>query len=231
MFFDPFYMICVGLPALVLSLAASAYTKSTFNKYSRVASSRGYTGAQAAEAMLRAFGVYDVTIEPTRGFLSDHYDPRTKSLRLSEQVYGSRSLSAIGVACHEAGHALQHAKSYSFLGLRTALVPAAGLGSNLSYPLIVLGFFIKSPFFAYAGVTLLAVAVLITIVTLPVEWDASKRAKKVMVEAGLVSGQEARAAGSVLNAAFMTYLASAATAILTLLYWLVRLGILGGRDD
>ena len=196
--------------------------KSTFAKYSRIPSSTGYTGAQAAEAMLRANGVFNVRIERTNGFLSDHYDPSSLTLRLSDAVYSGNSLSAVGVACHEAGHALQHASNYAMLGLRSALVPVANFGSTFSYIVIVLGLIFNAPLLLNLGCILFGAAVLFSIVTLPVEWDASARAKVAMVNAGLLQPYERDRAGSVLNAAFMTYVAAAVSAIMTLLYYILR---------
>jgi Zn-dependent membrane protease YugP len=226
---DPLYML-FAIPGVLLSLWASVYTRSTFAKYSRIPSSRGMTGAQAAHRMLAANGVRDVTIEQTGGMLSDHYDPRTRTLRLSADVYNSNSLAAIGVACHEAGHALQHTANYSWLGLRSALVPATGFGSNAAYLFFFIGFVLHSQQLILLGAILFSAAVLFSIVTLPVEWNASARAKVAMVTAGVVSEQESRQAGQVLNAAFMTYVAAAVSAILTLLYYLLRAGVLGSDD-
>ena len=231
LFIDPLYLIMVVAPGLLLSLAASFYTKSTFSKYGRVPSQRGWTGAQAAQRLLESNGVHGVTIEQVQGRLSDHYDPRTRTLRLSPQVYGSNSLSAVGVACHEAGHALQHAQDYAFLGLRTALVPAATFGSNLSYWLVFLGFILgmnKSLILLGAG--LFSLAVLFSLITLPVEWNASARAKQAMAHGGLLTAQESKGAGRVLNAAFLTYVASAVSSLLVLAYYLMRAGVLGGDD-
>ncbi len=228
--FDPLYWM-LALPGLLLSMLASFYVKSAFSQYSRVRSQRGLTGAEAAAAMLQRAGVYDVRIERVGGFLSDHYDPTAKTLRLSPDVYGSESLAAIGVACHEAGHALQHADNYAWLGLRTSLVPLASFGSNFSYILFFIGLFLKSMIMVKIGVLLFAAAVLFTIVTLPVEWNASARAKVAMVNGGIVTDDERNAAASVLNAAFLTYVAGAVSAILTLLYFLLRSGLLGGRRD
>ena len=221
MFFDPLYII-FALPAFLLSMLASCMVKSTFAKYSNVPSSTGFTGAQAAEVMLRANGVFNVTIERTRGFLSDHYDPTCRTLRLSDAVYSSNSLSAIGVACHEAGHALQHADNYAMLGLRSALVPVANFGSTFSYIVLVLGIIFNAPLLVNFGLILFGAAVLFSIVTLPVEWDASARAKVAMVNAGLLQPYERDRAGSVLNAAFLTYVAAAVSAIMTLLYYIIR---------
>jgi Zn-dependent membrane protease YugP len=228
--FDPLYWM-LALPGLLLSMLASFYVKSAFSRYSQVRSQRGLTGAEAAAAMLQRAGVYDVRIERVGGFLSDHYDPAARCLRLSPQVYGSESLAAIGVACHEAGHALQHADNYAWLGLRTSLVPLASFGSNFSYILFFIGLFLRSMMMVKVGIVLFAAAVLFTIVTLPVEWNASARAKTAMVNGGIVSYEERDAAANVLNAAFLTYVAGAVSAILTLLYFLLRSGLLGGRRD
>jgi len=163
-----------------------------------------------------------VNIERVEGFLSDHYDPSSKTLRLSPGVYDSASLSAIGVACHEAGHALQHAASYGPLGLRSALVPVTNISSWLSYIVIFLGFIFQSGGMVMLGAILFSAVVVFSIVTLPVEWDASSRAKQLMVTAGIVSAPERDSAGKVLNAAFLTYVAAVLSALLTLLYYLVR---------
>lgn len=222
--FDPVYWMFL-LPALALAGIATALTKSTFAKYSRVPGRMGFTGAEAAERMLRDSGVDNVRIESVRGFLSDHYDPTRRVLRLSPDVYASRSLAAIGVACHEAGHAIQHARHFAPLMLRSALVPAAQLGSNLSYWLIFAGLIFGFPGLMKIGIVIFTAAVAFSIVTLPVEWDASARAKRRMVECGIVSSAESEGAGRVLNAAFLTYLAAAITSLLTLLYYLML-----GRD-
>jgi Zn-dependent membrane protease YugP len=224
------YLIFI-LPAFLLSLLASLYTRSTFAKYARVPSRQGFTGAQAAAEMLRGQNVQGVRIERTGGFLSDHYDPRSRTLRLSPDVYQGTSLSAIGVACHEAGHAIQHARNYGPLALRSALVPAASFGSNIAYLLIFLGFLLSSMELFLVGIACFTLAVVFTIVTLPVEWNASARAKEAMVAGGIVSAQEREGAGAVLNAAFLTYVAAAVSAVLTLLYYLARAGLLGGRRD
>lgn len=227
---DPVYMMLM-IPALILAGVASLVTKVTFSKYAKQRDLSGVTGAEAARRLLTSQGVRDVTIEQVQGFLSDHYDPRTKTLRLSPDVYGSNSLSAIGVACHEAGHALQHAGSYAPLVIRTTLVPVAQFGSYGSYILILLGSFIASLGLVKIGIVLFSVTVLFTLVTLPVEWNASARAKLLMVSSGIVTRTEQRAAGAVLNAAFLTYLAAALTALLQLLYYLMRSGLIGGRRN
>ena len=226
-FFDPLYFIILA-PGLALSLYATFRTKSTFSKYSKVGSRSGLTGAQAADLMLKRHGVSGVRIERASGWLSDHYDPSKKALRLSDDVCSSQSLSAIGVACHEAGHAIQDTHGYGMLGLRTALVPATNFSSMFSYILIMVGFFIQ-PFLLF-GVGLFAVGVVFSLITLPVEWDASRRAKIAMDEAGMLTPEENRHASKVLNAAFLTYLAAAVTSLLTLLYYLFRFGMLGGDE-
>jgi Zn-dependent membrane protease YugP len=227
---DPLYIILIA-PAFILSLVASYKVKSTFAKYSKIRSSQGYSGAEAAERMLRYEGIYDVVIEHVPGHLSDHYDPRTKTLRLSDSVYSSCSISAVGVACHEAGHALQDAKGYAALGLRTALVPGVSLFSNLAVPLILIGMLFHMMFLAKLGVIFFSGAVLFALVTLPVEWNASSRAKEIMFSSGILTMEERYSAGKVLNAAFMTYLAVALAALLQLIYFLLRTGLLGGGDD
>lgn len=240
MFFDPLYLI-VMIPVLILSGIASMTVKSTFNKYSKARTSTGITGAEAAERMLRRAGVNDVRIEQVSGFLSDHYDPSKKVLRLSPEVYGESSIAAVGVACHEAGHALQHAQGYAPLMLRSALVPITQFGSNFGILIAVAGLLLSgigfiSPDTGYlitwAGIILFGTAFVFSVVTLPVEWDASARAKKQLAVCGAVSSQaEIDAAGKVLNAAFMTYVAGAISALLTLLYYLYRFGLIGGRRD
>jgi hypothetical protein len=223
--------VMLMLPALLLAGVASLLTQGTFERYARVRASSGLTGAQAARLLLDTQGLGSVRIEPSRGFLSDHYDPVSRTLRLSPAVYGSASLSAIGVACHEAGHALQHATLYAPLALRSALVPVTQLGSNLSWFLLLGGLLLNWPGLILAGVALFSLAVVFALVTLPVEWNASSRAKDLMVRAGIVTAQERPHAAAVLNAAFLTYVASAVSAILTLLYYLLRFGLLGRRSD
>lgn len=230
--FDMNYMLMVMLPGMVLSGLASMMVKRTFAKYENVGTQANMTGAEAAKLMLERQGVTDCKIEPAAGRLSDHYDPRVKTLRLSEPVYNARSISAIGVACHEAGHALQHAQGYRWLKMRSSLVPVTNISSKMSMPVIMVGGILMAlaPVLGMPvlllGCALFAAAVVFSVVTLPVEWDASARAKTAMVDAGIVTPQEAAGAGSVLNAAFLTYLASAIASIMTLLYYLHRTGIL-----
>lgn len=221
MFFDPLYLL-FAIPGLIVAGLASFYVKSTFSEYSHFRASSGLTGAEAAEQMLHSAGIYDVRIERTEGFLSDHYDPSNHTLRLSPGVYDSDSLSAVGVACHEAGHALQHAAGYGPLGLRSALVPVTNISSWLSYIVILAGFIFQSGGMVMFGAVLFSAVVVFSIVTLPVEWDASARAKQLMVTAGIVSAAERDSAGKVLNAAFLTYVAAVLSSLLTLLYYLVR---------
>ena len=228
MMFDPLYLL-FAVPAFLLSLLASFYVKSTFAKYSKVGTASGLTGAQAAEHMLHAAGIHDVKIEHVNGFLSDHYDPKCNTLRLSDSVYGSSSLSAVGVACHEAGHAMQKAENYGPMGLRSLLVVPANIGSHFSYLIIAAGAMMQSSALVQIGLVLFCAAVLFSLVTLPVEWNASARAKQALVSSGILMPEEREHAGAVLNAAFLTYVAGAVSAILTLLYFLVKLGIIGGR--
>ena len=229
--FDVGYLIFVVAIPMAISGFATLSVRGTFARYEQVGTRRRITGAQAAKLMLERQGVYDCHIEPIAGRLSDHYDPRTRTLRLSEPVFNSTSLSAVGVACHEAGHALQHAQAYPWLTMRSNLVPLTGFASQLSMPIIIGGMILgmAHPLGRGAmliGCGLLAVAFLFSVVTLPVEWDASARAKTAMVEAGIVDRDEIQGASAVLNAAFLTYLAAAISALITLLYYLMRSGLL-----
>jgi Zn-dependent membrane protease YugP len=228
-FFDPLYLILMA-PALLFSLWASWRTKSAFNKYQRVRSARGVTGAQAAAEMLRSAGIGDVKIVPTEGFLSDHYNPQSKTLALSPDVYGSPSIAAVGVACHEAGHAIQHAQHYGPLHLRSALVPTASFGSSLSYFVILGGFLFQSQKLVLFGAALFGLVLLFQIVTLPVEFDASARAKQLALANGIVLPQEREGMDRVLNAAAMTYVAAVVSTLLTILYYLIRASGMRSRD-
>lgn len=230
MFFDPLYLLFVALPVMVLSMGASWMTKSAFRRYSRQTSATGYTGAQAAQVLLDRAGIRNVQVVPTQGYLSDHYNPTNKTLALSEAVYGSRSVAAIGVACHEAGHAIQHARRYAPLWVRSALVPTANIGSQLGVWVMIAGLFLGN-WLVGIGAILFSAVVLFQLVTLPVEFDASARAKKLALEHGLVTANERQGMDRVLNAAAMTYVAAAASSILTLLYYLWRAGLLGGGRD
>ncbi|HSS47667.1 MAG TPA: zinc metallopeptidase [Thermoanaerobaculia bacterium] len=225
---DPSYFLFI-LPALALSLWASWRTKSAFNKYSKVRTFRGLTGAQAAQEMLRASGITDVQVVPTNGFLSDHYNPVNKTLALSEATYASNSIAAVGVACHEAGHALQHARGYKALGLRSALVPTASIGSSAGYFVMFGGLWLHSPNMIYLGAMLFSAVLLFQLVTLPVEFDATARAKRVAVETGIVLPQEREGMDRVLNAAALTYVAAVVSTLMTLLYYLLRASAMSRR--
>jgi uncharacterized protein len=234
-FFDPHYLMFM-LPALILAFWAQARVKSAYNKYSQIGNSSNLSGAEAAARMLEGMGVpvvasaaaakasnKAVAIELTQGFLGDHYDPRERVLRLSPDVYNGRSIASVGIACHEAGHALQHAQGYAALELRSLMVPVAQFGSPLAMPLIVLGWMLESFALVKVGLILFSVIVLFQIVTLPVEFNASKRAKAALARLGIVqSGAEKGGVAAVLNAAAMTYVAAAVSSIMTLLYFLTR---------
>ena len=232
-FFDPMYMLFVMLPGMALSMWASFRVKSAFNKYSKVRAATGLTGAQAARRMLDMAGLHDVQIGRASGFLSDHYNPATRSLALSPAVYDQNSIAAIGVATHEAGHAIQHAKNYAPLWLRSVLVPTANIGSSLGYIVMAMGLFMSGGpgFIFWLGVLMFSCVVLFQIVTLPVEFDATGRAKELVLEYGIVTSQERQGMDRVLNAAAMTYVAAAISSLLTLLYYLMRAGVLGGNSD
>ena len=220
-FFDPVYLIFL-IPGIALSLWASARTKRAFNKWGKVRA--GMTGAEAARRMLNSAGLYDVQIGRASGFLSDHYDPRTRRLALSPDVHDRPSIAAVGVACHEAGHAIQHANAYAPLQLRSAMVPLASIGSNLGWIVMMVGVFISAMGLVQLGVLLFAATVAFQLVTLPVEFDASKRAKELVVDYGILAPHERVGVDKVLNAAAWTYVAAAVAGILTLLYYLFRFG-------
>ena len=222
---DPTYILLII--GMLLSLAASAKLKSTFAIYRRMESASGMTGAEAAQRILRNAGVYDVRIEPIKGELTDHYDPRTKTVRLSEPIYHKTSLAAVGVAAHECGHAIQHATNYAPLNLRSAIVPIANLGSTLSWPLFLAGLVMSFRPLLTAGILLFSAAVLFQLVTLPVEINASSRALKLLNADGILAPQEVRGAKKVLTAAALTYVAALAGSILQLLRLLI---LAGGRD-
>ena len=227
-YFDIKYVLFVALPCLAMSGIASLLLKSAYHKYSRIGTRRGYTGAQAAKLLLEQNGIYDVQVGPTQGFLSDHYNPMSKTLALSPDVYSGNSVAAVGIACHEAGHAIQHAFSYAPLWVRSALVPVVSIGSNLSGILITMGVIMSARPLLLLGVIAFGTIVLFQFVTLPVEFDASARAKRLCVEAGIISEDEREGVSRVLNAAALTYVAAFAGSLLTLLYYLVRLGLIGG---
>ncbi len=230
MIFDPMYFLFLA-PGLALSLWASFRVKRAFKKYSKVPSARGMTGAEAAAELLRGAGITGVRIVPTHGMLSDHYNPINKTLALSESVYRTNSIAAIGVATHEAGHAIQHAQNYAPLWVRSLLVPTANIGSGLGYIVMVLGLLFSSTNMVLVGAVLFSAVLLFQIVTLPVEFNASSRAKALVVEQGIITQQEREGVDKVLNAAAMTYVAAAISTLLTLVYFLLRAGLLGGNDD
>ncbi len=226
-YFDPTYLLVI-IGALV-SLAASARVKSTFSKYSGMRSRSNMTGAQAAQRVLNSAGIYDVRIQHVAGNLTDHYDPRNKTLNLSDSVYGSASVAAVGVAAHECGHAIQHQQGYSPLNIRSMLVPAANFGSAAAWPLIILGMIFggAGSVFCQIGIVFFCAAVLFQLVTLPVEFNASSRAVRILGDTGILSEQELPYTKKVLKAAALTYVAGAAAAILQLLRLLI---LFGGRD-
>lgn len=232
--FDPLYFLLLA-PGLLLGLWAQWRVSSAFHQGQQYRSPGGMTGAEAARAVLRAAGVPDLPIEPVQGVLTDHYDPVHKVLRLSPAVYHGRNLAAIGVAAHEAGHAIQDATRYPLLVVRNAIVPMASIGSNLSWLVIIVGIVLMSAGFLLGkwvllfGIGLFATVVVFQIVNLPVEFDASRRARITLLNHGLVTEQEDAVVARVLNAAAMTYVAATLTAVLTLIYFLIRSGVLDRR--
>lgn len=227
MYFDIFYIILV-VPALIFSFWASAKVNSTFKKYSSVRSRRGMTGREAAEAVLRRNGVTGVIVSQISGNLTDHYDPRTNVINLSEKVYNSDSVAAIGVAAHEAGHAVQHAEGYFPIRLRSAIIPLTNIGSKLSMPLFLLGLILsaygeKFLYIAYAGIICFSLCVLFQLVTLPTEFNASRRAVEA-IDGSILDETEAKGAKKVLSAAAMTYVAALAIALMQLLRLLAIAG-------
>ena len=212
-----YYYIILVLPMVILSMFASAKVNSSFKRYSKVMSSRRITGAQAAFEVLRYYGITNVQIERVSGNLTDHFDPRTNIIRLSDNVYNSTSVAAIGVACHEAGHAAQYAQGYSPIKIRNTILPLANIGSKAGVPLAILGYFLNFGPLAMAGVIFFSFAVIFQLVTLPVEFNASKRALSVISDVDILSDEEKKGAKSVLSAAAMTYVASLAVSVASLL--------------
>ena len=230
MFLDSSYFLWI-LPPLILGIWASSRVRSTFNKYSKVRSGRNLTGAEAARMLLDANGLQNVAVERVKGTLTDHYDPRSKTLRLSEAVFATPSISAVGVAAHEAGHALQDQSHYAPLKLRGAMVPAVQIGSNFGPILFIIGILLSGTIgttLAWVGIAFFAAAALFSIVTLPVEFNASKRAKVELVNNGILTQEEVGGVDKVLNAAALTYVAAAIQAIATLLYYV---GFMGRSRD
>jgi len=229
-YFDPTYILIII--AAIISLIAQWRVNSAFSKYSRVASMSGMTGAQAARMILQSNGINDVSVQRISGKLTDHYNPSTKVLNLSESVYGSTSVAAIGVAAHECGHAIQHARGYFPLSLRTALVPVANIGSQLSWVFIIVGAILSfNQTLITIGIIMFSAAVLFQLVTLPVEFNASARALEQLESNGILYRDEVSHTRKVLSAAALTYVAAAATAILQLLRLIILFGGRGRRDD
>ena len=228
-YYDPTYILV--LIGAVLSLWASAKVKSTYNKYSRVYSYSGLTGAQAAAQILRQAGIYDLRIEHVSGNLTDHYDPKARVLRLSDSVYGSNSVAAIGVAAHECGHAIQDQEDYVPLRFRSAFVPVANLGTQAAFPILLLGVFLgSSHFLIQVGLLCFFFGVLFQLITLPVEFNASGRAVRILRETGMMSDDELSKTKKVLSAAAMTYVAAAAASILSMLRLIILFGGNRRRD-
>lgn len=226
-YFPDIYYLVLVLPALIIAMIAQTKVKSTFDKYSKVFSSKGITASNVAETILRGNGIYDVDVESVQGNLNDHFDPRTKKIRLSTPVYSSTSVAAIGVAAHESGHALQHAKGYMPIKVRNAVLPVAQLGSAAAFPLAILGLFMGIPFLVNVGIVLYAAVVLFQLVTLPVEFNASRRALAILEGTYTLNEDELNGARKVLTAAAMTYVAAMLTSLMSLL----RLILISRRRD
>ncbi len=235
MFFDPMYFILLG-PVMLLAAWAQYRVKSAFTYAKQYRPSSGMSGVETAQRILDANGMSNVTIEQVAGRLSDHYDPRSKTLRLSSDVYSGRTLAAVGIAAHEVGHALQDSKGYAPLRIRNGLVPLASVGTNMSMTIFMVGMMMSymggrgfGQNLMIGGVILFSIGVVFQLVNLPVEFNASNRAKRIIVDLGIISPQERPAVDRVLNAAAMTYVAATISAIMTLVYLLIRSGLLGGR--
>ncbi|MDR2903048.1 MAG: zinc metallopeptidase [Clostridiales bacterium] len=223
-YFDPTILILI--PAIIFALWAQSGVNGTFNKYDKIANRKGLTGADVAEMLLRSAGITDVRVERVPGRLTDHYDPRAKVLRLSDSVYASRSLAAVGVAAHETGHAMQHSEGYMPIGIRNAILPVANIGSQLAFPLVLIGLFLSYAlevagslgiYIAYFGIALFVAAVLFQVVTLPVEFNASRRALQLLGDQYILTEDELTPARKVLRAAAMTYVAALAVSLANLL--------------
>ncbi len=235
MFLDPVYFLFIA-PAVLLAIYAQVRVKSTYHEASQIPTRGGLTGAEAARRLLDADGLTNVRVEPVDGFLSDHYDPRSETLRLSPDVFEGRSLAAVGIAAHEAGHALQKAHHYGPLAIRNGLVPLASTGSQISFVLFSIGLVLSAASglgraMLLASIALFTISVLFQLVNLPVEFDASRRAKLVLVQNGIISADELQPVNRVLSAAALTYVAATLSAIMQLLYFLWRAGLLSSRRD
>jgi hypothetical protein len=232
MFFDPMYLFCVALPAFLLMGATSWYVRHAYNKWTRVRAGSGLTGYQAAQRLIANSGVYGLQIQGTHGELTDHYDPRNKTLFLSNGVANSPSVASVAIAAHELGHAMQDAEGYAPLRFRSAIVPAVNIGSNLGWILIVAGLILGFTQLAWVGVAFFAGGALFALATLPVEFDASARAKRLLADTGIIySEEEKNGVNQVLNAAALTYVAGLVTAVLQLLYYVFLVLGMGRRDD
>ncbi len=219
--FDPLYLMMM-IPVIIISAFAAFRVRSTFKTYSKVASQSGKTGADVARELLQKNGINDVNVEESNGFLGDHYDPSRRLVRLSPQVFRSNSVAALGVAAHETGHAIQHKEGYFPLNLRNLMVPLASFGSNFAWIIIIAGFFLRFMGLIQVGILLFAVVVIFQLITLPVEFNASKRASHLLLAEGVVSQRESAGVKKVLNAAAMTYVAAALSSVVTLLYFIMR---------
>jgi Zn-dependent membrane protease YugP len=228
-FFDPRYFLFVMIPGILLMGFAQLRLRSAYAKYREIPDGRGLSGAQAADAVMRYAGVYDVRIEQIPGELTDHFDPRTRVLRLSAPIYNGRSIAAIGVAAHEAGHAVQQHVGYAPMMLRSGLVPAVNIGSSIGPWLVIGGLWTQITGLAWVGVILFGLATLFALVTLPVEYNASARARQLLMDSGLVTHDEYQGVHSMLNAAALTYVAGFAAAALQLLYYVMLVMGMGGR--
>lgn len=229
--FDPLYFIMLG-PAMLLALVAQFKVSSAYRAGKQVFASSGMSGRDAAARILEAYGIRNVGIEVAEGGeLSDHYDPKAKMLRLSPDVYNGKSLASLGIAAHEVGHAIQDDQRYGMLVVRNGIVPLAAVGSNASWILLILGMALGVSGLTFLGIGLFSLVVVFQLVNLPVEFDASARAKRILVERGIIAPQESAVVARVLNAAAMTYVAATITAIVTLIYYLIQSGLLGGNRD
>lgn len=230
MFFDPLYFLFIA-PGFLLALWASFKVKSTFRRYSEVSTQSGMSGAEVASEMLRRNGIRNVGIEEHQGFLSDHYDPSAAVVRLSPDVYHGKSVSSVGVAAHECGHVLQHVQGYAAMRIRQTLVGPASFGSSLSFIFIAIGFSLNTAGLIWLGIIAFSAVVLFQLITLPVEFNASSRAKEQLLQLGIVNQDEGKDVARVLNAAALTYVAALITSLLTLAYYLFRIFGTGRSDD
>src|SRR5512134_273703 len=230
-FFDPMYLIFM-IPALALMGFASWYVRHSYNKWSKIRATSGLTGHQAAQRLISTGSLYGVQVQGTAGQLSDHYDPRNKTLYLSQGVANSPSVAAVAISAHELGHALQDAENYFPMTVRSALVPAVNIGSNLGWILILIGLFLRQPNLAWLGVIVFSAGALFALATLPVEFNASARAKELLYSTGIIqTEEERRGVNQVLNAAALTYVAGLVTAVMQLLYYVFLIGGMGRRRD